>query len=74
MSNKLSEKHPLALEKAKLYMEQTKTEEAVADWNARIADFNSRLVAEGFPVEAGLLKRKLVINSQGEAVARTVYD
>ena|GEM_PF-4521627 len=73
MLKKLSEKHPLALEKARLYMEQTKTESEVADWNARVENFNSRLVAEGF-AEAGLFKRKLVINSQGEAVARTVYD
>ena len=74
MLKKLSEKHPMALEKAKLYMEQTKTESEVADWNARVENFNSRLVAEGFSAEAGLLKRKLVINSQGEAVARTAYD
>jgi len=74
MSKKLSEKHPLALEKAKLYMERTKTESEVADWNARAENFNSRLVAEGFPAEAGLFKRKLVINSQGEAVVRTVYN
>ena len=70
---KPDEKHPLALEKARLYAEQPKTEEAVAEWNARVENFNSRLVAEGFSAGAGLFKRKLIVDAQGRATVRTVY-
>lgn len=69
MSKKLDERHPLSLEKARLYVEKPKTEEEVADYNARVENFNARMVAEGFPAKDGLFKKKIV-----GGVLRTVYS
>jgi len=74
MPEKPDDRHPLSLERARLYAEQPKTEEAVADWNARVENYNARLVAEGFSAKAGLFKKKIVKGPNGEVLVRPVYD